>query len=99
MSEQPTVYLVLGGSAFQDPSACAFDAKGEVLETVEWIDGKPDWTNASICDYRGMGGEKGYAMLVESLRAAEHNMTLGGFEIVRVPTREEERSYIYRAIE
>lgn len=99
MNEQPTVYLVLGGSAMQDPSACAFDEKGEVLESVEWVDGRPDWTNASIADYRGLGEAEGYRLLVESLKAAEQNMALGGYEIVRIAVTPEERSYIYRAIE
>ena len=99
MSEQPTAYLVLGGSAFADPSACAFDESGEVLETVEWKDGKPDWTNAAICDHRGAGGAEGYQALVRSLKAAEENMALGGFEVIRIAVPVTEQSYIYRAIE
>lgn len=84
-TQQPTAYLVLGGDAFQDPSACAFDTKGEVVETVTWnANHTPDWTDACICDHRGAGGPEGYEALVEALKAAERNMELGGFEIVRV---------------
>jgi hypothetical protein len=86
---QPTAYLVLGGSAMLEPSAIAFDDTGELLETVEWKEGRPDWTNASVCDYRGQGGAQGFQALVMSLNAAEYNMKLGGFKIVRVSAENE----------
>ncbi len=75
---QPTVYLVIGTSAI------AFDDRGEILETVEWIDGRPDWRDAGICDHRGAGGDEGYRMLDNALRAAERNAELCGFTVERV---------------
>lgn len=79
-SSQPTAYLMLGGSAI------ARDARGEVLETVDFdADGTPDWSGAGICDHRGGGGEQGYKLLVAALVAAEENARLCGFEVFRVP--------------
>lgn len=76
---QPTVYLMLGGSAI------AFDTRGEVLETTEFTeDGKPDWTDAGICDHRGGGGKAGYTHLHTALVAAEENARLCGFDIGHV---------------
>lgn len=76
---QPTAYLVIGGSAI------AHDERGEILETVDWVDGKPDWTNAGICDHRGAGGDQGFSLLVSALAAAEQNAALVGYAPVRVP--------------
>ena len=82
---QPTVYLVLGGDSMVEPSAIAYEDSGEILETVTWVDGKPDWTDACICDFRGAGGVEGFDALRVALNAGERNMSLGGYDIVRVP--------------
>lgn len=77
---QPTVTLVIEGSWI------AFADNGEILETVE-IDERswPDWTNASICDHRGIGGMRGYNQLRTALEAAEANAKQIVDEIIRVP--------------
>jgi hypothetical protein len=79
--KQPTVYLVIGSSAI------AFEANSsEILETVEWDkSGKPDWTNAGVCDSRGGGGIEGYHLLYDELYAAEDNAKMIGYELTRVP--------------
>lgn len=79
---QPTVVLLIEGSAI------AFEESGEILETVEFDDsGKPIWTDASICDHRGVGGERGYQQLRTALESAEANarVLLADDQIVRVP--------------
>lgn len=76
----PTVYLRIGDSAI------AFEASGEIIETVEYTEeGAPDWSKAGICDYRGAGGKEGYDHLHYALIAVESNAKLAGYEIVRVP--------------
>ena len=76
----PTVSLNIGDSTI------AFEASGEILETVTYMDdGSPDWAAAGICDYRGAGGREGYDFLRTALEAAEFNAKLCGYEIVRVP--------------
>lgn len=76
---QPTVYVVI------DESACTIDERGEVLETVTWgTDGKPDWTDAGICDHRGGAGPEGFDALVASLKSAEANAIGLGCAIRRV---------------
>ena len=91
---QPTVYIVMGGNAAVEPSALAREegSPGEILETVVWKDGKPDWSEAGICDHRGEGGDLGIYQLSMALDFAEDNAKGIGFEIVRVPKdRERER--------
>jgi len=79
VNEAPTVVLYIAGSAI------AFEATGEILETVDFNeDGSPDWSSAGICDYRGMGGAEGLALLQTALLAAERNAELGGFSVKRV---------------
>lgn len=77
---QPSVYLVIEGSAI------AYDDSGEIVETVEFVDGLPVWADASICDHRGIGGAKGYNQLRTALEAAEANaaIVLDPKSIVRV---------------
>jgi hypothetical protein len=78
--KQPTVYLKIGGSAI------AFEENSkEILETVDWKDGQPDWTNAGVCDYRGGGGQMGFNQLYLALTSAEDNAKLIGYDIERVP--------------
>ena len=78
--KQPTVYLVIGGSAI------AFEeGTKEILETVDWKDGQPDWSYAGVCDMRGGGGAEGYKLLAEALNAGEKNARLIGCGIERVP--------------
>jgi hypothetical protein len=68
---QPDVYLWIAGSAI------AKDDQGEIVETVEFnADGTPDWTDAAICDDRGIGGQAGYDQLVIALNQAEANAKL-----------------------
>jgi hypothetical protein len=77
---QPSVYLVIG------PSAIAYDERGEILETVDWLeDGKPDWSNGGICDHRGGGGPEGFELLMVALDAGEKNAKLLGVDVVRIP--------------
>lgn len=64
----PDVCIVLGGSALTKT------VKGELVETVDWIDGKPDWSGYGIADpYRGAGGPRGFEALGRALDAAEEN--------------------------
>lgn len=79
VQDVPTVYLRIGRSAI------AFETSGEILETVEFDDGEPDWSNAGICDLRGSGGSRGYDALARALTAAEENAKLAGYEVQRVP--------------
>lgn len=80
----PSVVILIEGSFI------AFADNGEILETVEVTpDGRPDWTHASICDHRGVGGAAGYAELVTALNCAEGNARLMDIEIVRVPFDQE----------
>lgn len=83
MTQQPTVTLLIGDE--QTLSAIAYEETGEVLETVEWIDGKPDWTSAGICDHRGAGGAEGFSLLRTALDAGESNAVMAGFSVERVP--------------
>lgn len=78
ITTEPTVYLMLAGSAI------AFDTRGELLETDSFTEGKPEWADAGICDHRGGGGEDGYKHLHAALTAAEENARLCGYAIVRV---------------
>lgn len=83
-TQQPTVYIVIDGSAI------AYEESGEILEAVDFdASGKPIWSEAGVCDYRGGGGQEGFRLLKEALDAAEANaamMVVGGMdEIVRVP--------------
>lgn len=65
---QPTVYLMLAGSAI------AFDDTGEIVETVEFDEkGQPLWQHAGVCDDRGIGGPDGYDLIRTALRSAEAN--------------------------
>lgn len=75
---QPTVYLVIAGSAV------AYDDTGEIVETVEFADGLPVWADASICDHRGIGGVGGYNQLRTALDAAEANARHVTNMIIRV---------------
>lgn len=92
--QQPTVMVLMGepgrqsAIAFEEPGETGLGTqyRGEILETVVFThDGQPDWTEASICDHRGGGGEQGYAHLHEALTLLEKNARAIGFEIVRVP--------------
>jgi hypothetical protein len=64
---EPDVYLVIGNE-----SALAYTVKGEIVETVDWKDGKPDWTNTAICDPRG-SGRRAFGALCNAMAAAEEN--------------------------
>lgn len=88
-TDQPTVYLVIGETGIA--SAIAFQTDGEILETVDWTaDGKPDWSEAGLCDDRGGGGREGFAALARALEAAETNAKLIGFDPVKRVPREDE---------
>ena len=63
---EPGVYLVI------EDSAIALTEKGEIVETVEWAEGKPDWTHAGICDPRGTSFEA-FGHLVSAMEHAEKN--------------------------
>jgi hypothetical protein len=78
---QPTVYLIIDGSAI------AYEEGGEILETVDFLeDGRPDWSMATVCDHRGAGGPGGFGLLVAALNAAESNArSIGVVPVVRVP--------------
>ena len=78
MSGFATVYLVIGDSAITR------DSTGEIIETVDWADGRPDWTGAGICDHRGGGGQNGFGLLARALDAAEENAMACGFALDRV---------------
>jgi hypothetical protein len=75
------VYIHIAGSFI------AYDDSGEIVETVEvHPDGTPDWSHASICDHRGIGGASGYRDLESALKAGESNasLVLAPNDIVRV---------------
>lgn len=92
MMRQPSVYIVMNSGVPDSASAVAFEEghnghSGEILETVDWLpDGKPNWTDAGICDERGIGTEA-WAALVTALENAEKNAEIIGIDIVRVPRR------------
>jgi hypothetical protein len=81
---QPTVYIVMGDKPMEK-SAIGYDVKGEIIETVDWKDGMPDWAGGGICDYRGPGGMKGVQQLAVALDLLESNARVVGFDIVRIP--------------
>ncbi len=83
---QPTVYLMIDGAAI------ARDERGEILETDEFVEGQPDWSEATVCDHRGIGGADGYAALEAALVAAEANALLIGSDPIRRVPREEATS-------
>lgn len=67
-NDDPEVYLVLG-----TVSAITKTVKGEIVETVEWLDnGRPDWSAYGICDPRGTSFEA-FGDLVSALEHAERN--------------------------
>jgi len=78
--KQPTVYIVIGNSAIAYESGTK-----EILETVDWHNGEPNWNFAGVCDMRGGGGAEGYKLLADALNAAEKNAKLIGYGIERVP--------------
>lgn len=80
VQDVPTVYIRIAHSAV------AFESSGEILETVTYdSDGRPDWSEAGICDYRGVAGKEGYDHLRMALTAAEANARQAGYEVLRVP--------------
>ena len=83
---QPSCVLVFGlGTTGQ--SAVAFAIDGELVETVTFEDGVPQWRedDVTVCDHRGAGGANGYAELVTAMNAAEGNYRLAtGEDPIRV---------------
>lgn len=71
--EAPTVYVVIGSSAFTQTGP--FDAVGDIIE-AELVDGVPAWDSATVCDpARSEGGRIGFASLVRAIREAEQLAT------------------------
>jgi hypothetical protein len=87
----PTVYIRIGTSAI------AHDAKGEIIETVDFNeDGTPDWIHGGICDARGERGDEAVLQLAAALGAAEANAKLVGYHVEFIEEESEDASDFYQ---
>lgn len=85
---QPTITLTVRSEDAE--SHFTIDERGEVLETVDHVEtdeqGRvPDWSEADICDQRGLGGQAGYDALRKALTAAETHVRASSIELAKLP--------------
>lgn len=80
---QPTVTLTFQTAS--GPSHFALDSQGQVIETVEEINGLPSWWSGSICDSRGPAGAVGVEILRMALTHGEVIAEHTGLKVERLP--------------